>query len=180
MHRTTPPGTDPLRAAFRDLHGRRLYGFALLVTLGDRRRAAAASATALGDGEKRVEELRHPERAAAWLRARVLCLLRGRHNPAGAADRAAALQGLGVEEHVRVGLASLDMIDRAALVLADIERMDARDVATAIGRSGPAVERLLQRARLRFAASAASELPDDQLSSPTVDRIRATAARVMA
>ena len=28
--------TDLLRAAFRDLHGARLYGFALLVTQGDR------------------------------------------------------------------------------------------------------------------------------------------------
>ena len=32
---------DLIRAAFRDLHGARLHGFALLVTLGDRANAAA-------------------------------------------------------------------------------------------------------------------------------------------
>ena len=70
----TPADPQPelVRAAFRDLHGARLYGFALLVTLGDRGRAARLSATALAAGASRLADLRHPERAAAWLRARVL------------------------------------------------------------------------------------------------------------
>ena len=179
MHRTDHRAPDPLRAAFRDLHGRRLYGFALLVTAGDRRRAAAASAAALRDGARRVEELRHPERGAAWLRSRVLRSIRGGRS-APPAEGSAALRDLGVEEHTRIGLAALDPAARAVLVLADIERMDHRDVATVIGRRGPAVERILRRARLRFAIAAARELPGDELATPTVERVRATAARAMA
>jgi DNA-directed RNA polymerase specialized sigma24 family protein len=179
MHRTDHRTPDPLRSAFRDLHARRLYGFALLVTAGDRRRAAAASAAALRDGAERVDELRHPERGAAWLRSRVLRSIRG-GRPASLAEGAAALRDLGVEEHTRVGLAALDHTARAVLVLADIERMDHRDVATVMGRTGPAVERLLQRARLRFAVAAARELPEDEVTTPTVERVRAMAARAMA
>src|SRR4026207_1016269 len=58
---TTPPAvsndlteTDLLRAAFRDLHGARLYGFALLVARGDRARAAQAASTALAAGAQRA------------------------------------------------------------------------------------------------------------------------------
>ena len=74
----SPPDPSPnstaeaMRAAFRELHGRRLHGFALLLTLGDRPSAARLASEALADGAMRVEELRHPERAAAWLRHRVV------------------------------------------------------------------------------------------------------------
>jgi hypothetical protein len=60
------------RAAFRDLHGSRLYGFALIVAMGERQWAAQAATQALAEGELRLPELRHPERAAAWLRRRVV------------------------------------------------------------------------------------------------------------
>lgn len=179
MHRTDHHAPDPVRTAFRDLHGRRLYGFALLVTAGDRRRAAAASAAALRDAGGRIDELRHPERGAAWLRTHVLRSIRG-GRPAPPAEAAAALRDLGVEEHTRVGLGALDRTARAVLVLADIERMDHRDVAAVIGRPGPTVERILQRARLRFAVAAARELPADEVTTPTVERVRTTAARAMA
>ena len=70
---TTSVGTPPelVRAAFRDLHGTRLHGFALLITLGDRARAARLAGEAIAAGTARMTELRHPERAAAWLRRRV-------------------------------------------------------------------------------------------------------------
>ncbi|MEA2650619.1 MAG: hypothetical protein QOI85_340, partial [Chloroflexota bacterium] len=70
---TTPMETSPelVRAAFRDLHGTRLHGFALLVTLGDHARAARLAGEAIAAGTARTSELRHPERAAAWLRRRV-------------------------------------------------------------------------------------------------------------
>src|ERR687895_367576 len=66
--RSPDPPVEVVRAAFRELHGRRLHGFALLLTLGDRERAASLASDALAAGQLRVDELRHPERAAAWLR----------------------------------------------------------------------------------------------------------------
>ena len=61
-----------MRDAFRELHGSRLHGFAQLLVLGDRHAAAKLASDALADGAARVDELRHPERAAAWLRRRVV------------------------------------------------------------------------------------------------------------
>src|SRR6185503_21221515 len=49
-----------LGAAFRDLHGPRLHGFALLLMLGDRRAAGVASGRALSAGVARAQQLRHP------------------------------------------------------------------------------------------------------------------------
>src|SRR5262245_49203152 len=69
---TGAPDEGALRDAFRELHGRRLHGFALLLTLGDRAEAARLASDALDAGVARVDELRHPERAAAWLRRRVV------------------------------------------------------------------------------------------------------------
>src|SRR6187431_2709085 len=73
-HPDRSPNSNPdvLRAAFRELHGRRLHGFALLLTLGDRPGAARLASEALAAGAMRVDELRHPERAAAWLRHRLV------------------------------------------------------------------------------------------------------------
>jgi hypothetical protein len=58
-------------ADFVELHGDRLFGFAMLVTLGDRVLAGKVSAEALAKGVERISELRHPVRAAAWLRGEV-------------------------------------------------------------------------------------------------------------
>ena len=61
----------------------RLHGFAILVTLGDRRAAERAAGFALAAGAEQAAALRHPERAAAWLRARTLRTLGSR----GCGDR---------------------------------------------------------------------------------------------
>src|ERR1041384_1046480 len=53
-----------LRAAFREAHGARLHGFALVVTLGDEQLAATLAVDALDAGVRHADALRHPERAA--------------------------------------------------------------------------------------------------------------------
>jgi len=137
---TRPPAIsaepDSLASAFRDLHGQRLHGFALLVSLGDRPRAARAAAEALAAGAADAADLRHPERAAAWLRAHVLRSLRGVGQPArGEREALATLGQLGVGSAVLHGLAALDSDERAALVATAIEGFDAIDVETILGTS---------------------------------------------
>jgi DNA-directed RNA polymerase specialized sigma24 family protein len=148
---------DLLRAAFRDLHGARLHGFALLLTVGDRSRATEAAATVLAGGIARAAELRHPERAAAWLRARLLHTLhrsgdQGRHPRA---ERRAALLELGVPEPMMAALESLTLDDRAALVAASVEQLAVTDVATILGRDEAATRRILQAVRRRYLAAMA-------------------------
>jgi hypothetical protein len=183
-HARTPAGPQPdvVRAAFRDLHGARLYGFALLVTLGDRERAARLCAAALAAGAGRLADLRHPERAAAWLRARVLAdagrtpRAEGRRRPMPQAF--AALQPLGVDAAMLSGLAALTVRERGALVADWIERLDRRDVGTIVGMDGGRLERLVRRARGRYMAVVA-EMPDAPSEGPTAARIRTAAARVL-
>jgi [ribosomal protein S5]-alanine N-acetyltransferase len=55
---------DGLRSPFRDLHGPRLHGFALLVALGDRRLAARIAGDALAAGMQREGVLR--QRVRKW------------------------------------------------------------------------------------------------------------------
>ena len=186
MHRTHPPAGGTSRSdvaiAFRELHGRRLHGFALLLTLGDRAHAADLAAEALNAAMPKVAELRHPERAAAWLRAH--CLHRVRRaspvTPRRSATATRVLAELGVDERTFAGLAALDRRERAALVAASVERLDSRDVGTVVGRQGVALDRLLSRARARYAAAFAATSPPGGPDGPTVDRIRATAQRAMA
>lgn len=149
-----------LRAAFRELHGARLHGYALLVTLGDRQRAARAASEALGAGARRAGELRHPERAAAWLRARVnrsIDLGAGHRDGPGETDRRAALAGLGVDGIAYTGLAQLDPRLRVALVAAEIERLEPLDVEVVLGVSGARARRMVATARSRYLAAHATE-----------------------
>ena len=182
---TSPGGTPPdlLRAAFRELHGTRLHGFALLITLGDRARAARLADEALAASASHTADLRHPERAAAWLRRRVLRNADrvGRQSASRSlADRRLALEPLGVGAAELAGLASLSARERALLVADSVERLDARDVASIVGGDGARLDRLIRRTRLRYAAAAAEvedELPGD---GPTADRVRSVAARALA
>ena len=163
---TTSVGTPPelVRAAFRDLHGARLHGFALLVTLGDRARAARLAGEAIAAGTARTSELRHPERAAAWLRRRVT-----------------RNEELGADPAVFAGLSALSTRERAALVADSIERLDRGDVATIVGVDGVRLDRLIRRARQRYAAIVAAALDDEAaVSGRTAVRIRAIAARALA
>lgn len=171
---TAPP--EVLRAAFRDLHGRHLHGFALLLALGDAPRAAQLTVDALDVAVPHVDELRHPERAAAWLRARVVRASRGMARPA---THLQPLAELGVEPAVAGALGTLHHLERAAIIAAAIERLDQRDVATVVGQDGPALERLLTRARRRYAAAHAARAGDDIPAGPLIDRVRAEALRAM-
>jgi hypothetical protein len=157
-----------VRAAFRDLHGARLHGFALLVALGDRQRAATATSGALHAAAERTEELRHPERAAAWLRASVVRSLAGRRLRRGQGpgddERRHALAPLGVDADAYHALAQLSALERAALVASDAERLAAIDVETVLGGGRARAERTIREARRRYlaaclarAATAASE-----------------------
>lgn len=184
---TVPRSPDPaaLRAAFRELHGPRLHGFALLLTLGDRPRAAALTERALVAGEARAPALRHPERAAAWLRARVVSGAGRPDARLDAAQRRTALSSLGVDGPVLAGLAGLGRLERAALVAAWSERLDRRDVGAIVGRDGRRLDALVRRAGRRFldgyasagrvSADAIPATPD----GPIMARVRAAASRAM-
>ena len=178
---TAPRSThDLLRAAFDELHGPRLHGFALLVTLGDRERAARLAGEALAAAASHLEALRHPERAAAWLRARVVHGAGWRvRAPRDASARTAILGSLGVDAATYAGLAVLAPRERASIVAAVVERLDRRDVATVVGRDGAALDRLLVRARLTYLAAHAAAAGDEPPHGPLVDRVAAGAARAL-
>ena len=156
---------DLLRAAFRDLHAARLNGFALLVTLGDRARAAQAAAKAVTSGAQRAAELRHPERAAAWLRRSVMKELRRtrasrRLTPT---ERHAALFELGAAEPAIAAMEDLTQERRAALVAGIIERFALTDIATILDTDLVGAQRALLGARREYQAAAAHwmrELPN--------------------
>jgi hypothetical protein len=154
-----------LAAAFRDLHGPRLHGFTVLVTLGDSRLAERMAGFSLAAGAAQAAALRHPERAAAWLRARTLRTLKEQRRlrrPAASDERRAALAVLGVDEAAYRGLASLDLNARAALVASSIERFDPIDVEAILDAAPAATRRIVAEARkryLRFAAGSPSAKP---------------------
>lgn len=182
--RPRPDGasTDELSAAFRELHGARLHGFALLVTMGDQATAARAANRALAEALPRLAELEHPERAAAWLRRRVLESLRGRDATArvDGTRRLAALHRLGVDAIAFAALAPLTLRQRAVLVATSVERLDRHDVATIVGTDGHRLERLERRARSIATASAALVIGDDvPLGGPITSRVRTIAARAL-
>ena len=170
------PYRDSALAAFREVHARSLYGFALLLELGDRPRATQLAENALASAVGRVDGLRHPERAAAWLRGRAVRQARanirlGRRPPAG------RLAELGAEESVMRALAFLSPRERAALIASDIERFDRRDVASIVALDAPALEQLLRRARERYFRAYADSAPGEVPDGPTVLRIQAIAHR---
>ena len=178
-HATVP--ADLQRAAFRELHGPRLHGFALLLTLGDQSVAARLAADALAAGAARTTELSHPERAAAWLRQRVVRGARRRRSGMARPDRRrAVLEELGVDDAAFAGLSAVNLRERAALVATTVERLDRRDVATIIGVGGVRLERLVRRASRRAMGAGAAvhgELPISD--GPLVAKIRDIARRTL-
>ncbi len=181
----TPADTPPelVRAAFRDLHGTRLHGFALLVTLGDRARAARLTAEALAAGVARADELRHPERAAAWLRrhvTRAAGQAGGSRRQRPTPEDRLALEELGADAAVFAGLSRLTTRQRAVLVADSVERLDRGDVATVVGVNGARLDRLIHSVRARYTAIVAGALDDEKATSgPTAQRIRSVAARAL-
>jgi DNA-directed RNA polymerase specialized sigma24 family protein len=184
-HTSADERSDALRVAFRELHGRRLHAFALLMTLGNHVLAARLSAEAIAAATARGTELRHPERAAAWLRARVVATLPRRREPSPTDERV-ALEPLGVSRGVIDGLAALSAHERAALVASDLERLDTRDAGAIVGRSPRALERLLAGARRRYMrAHASSSLAEGSIlagaeEGAVIRRIRSVAERALA
>jgi hypothetical protein len=179
--------TALLQAAFRDLHGPRLHGFALVVTLGNRALAARVAARALAEGARHADQLRHPERAAAWLRSRVLRMLPrdpGRLTLASEPERRAALAALGASEAAFDALAALRTEARAALAAAVIEGLQDRDVEVIVGRRGAALRAMLVEARttyLEIAAGSTASWPTGAAAAPgsIAARVAETASRTL-
>jgi hypothetical protein len=176
-----------LRAAFRELHGAPLHGFALLVTVGDRRLAERLAAEALADGARHARALRHPERAAAWLRARVVRNIpRRTEAPPNEADRRSALAQLGVNEVAFQALRRLEPRARTALVTAWIERLDDRDVEQILHLRPWRRSRLVDRARRQYLDAYLRGAPgppplavDPAASGPLASRVRTVTLRTL-
>lgn len=175
-----------LAEAFRSVHGPRLHGFAILVSLGAPGLATRVAGAALSAGAGQADTLRHPERAAAWLRAR---LLRDLHQ-GGVRDestptvmRKSALAPMGVDDAVYEGLAVLGLEGRAALVASAVERFEEIDIATILGSSPAAARKVIARARDRYlktveAQPAASSTPTGP-AGDIATRVHDVAARAM-
>ncbi len=177
-----------LAGALRELHGKRLHGFALLVSLGETGLSERVASEALQAGAAQASELRHPERAAAWLRARVL---RGLHQGVGrgpssaTAERRQALATLGVDATMYDGLAMLGLEARAALVASAVERFEPIDIETILGASSPGARKVITRSRDQYlqvvqgqpaeSAGFAPQLPDDAIAT----RVRDVTDRAM-
>lgn len=166
---------DQLRAAFWDTHAARLHGFALLITIGDRRRAASATATAMAAGAERAAELRHPERAAGWLRQRVIRELRRTRRTPGltAKERHVALRQLGATKPVITLLEGLTVERRAALVAGSLEGLGLPDVATTLETDLIRASRAVEGARREYLAAAGRSTapPRPDPSGPLAQRI---------
>lgn len=173
-----------MRAAFRDLHGTSLHGFALLVALGDRRRAERAAAEALATGVARANGLRHPERAAAWLRGLVLRRLSSARFAPGrsqSAERHAAMKRLGASDRTVAALWALSVRERAALVAGSIERFEPIDLETILATSRSGVRRSITAARQRYLGTVVRESadPGPATSGRLARQVRAAAARAL-
>ena len=158
-----------LQAAFRDLHGSRLHGFCLLVSLGDRALAGAAASDAMARATPKLEHLRHPERAAAWLRVTAVRSLTGKPRREPEATRRETLRTLGVTDAAFDGLASMDVRERVAFVAAEVERLEPIDVETILRADTGTARRLVGHARRRYLTAAAASIgrePMTEASAP--------------
>ena len=168
-----------LHDAFVELHGERLLGFALLVTLGDRTLAGILSSEALAAGTERIGQLRHPERAAAWLRARLTQEARGPawgHQRPTEPERREALLALGVEPATYDALASLDVRGRAAIAAAAVEGLTDADVHEIVG-SDDRVRRARRDYLTAYVAASGTRNAKPPAGALTA-RVNATAAPV--
>lgn len=144
-----PQDPQRLRAAFRDLHGARLHGFALILLLGDRALAAQLATETLDRLAVDAPRLRHPERAAAALRARLYQRALGIRSPRTPTESGVvALSRMGIDAPTATALAALSLPDRAALLAVEIERFGDEDVATIL-RTGAAAARRRARGAYR-------------------------------
>lgn len=152
------------QAAFRDLHAARLHGFCLLVSLGDRAAAASAAGEAMVRALPHLGELRHPERAAAWLRSAALASLAFGRPREPEAGRRETLRSLGMTDAAFDGMAGMDVRERAAFVAAAVERFEPLDVETILRTDAGTARRLVDRARRRYLAAAGTAIGREPLA----------------
>ena len=122
--------------------------------------AERASGEALAAGARQASALSHPERAAAWLRARAARSLRHESRSSSIPEdaRRAALAKLGVSAQVYDILAALNLKQRTAIVASAIERFEPMDVETILGGRPAAAHRALAEARANYLRIAAGQL----------------------
>jgi hypothetical protein len=175
---SSPTDAATLRSAFRDVHAARLHGFALLVTCGDGEAAAHLTNAVLGAHASRIAVERHPERAAAALRAELLRRARRLRRPdVTDADRATTLRALNVDASAAEALGRLGVAPRAALVAADVERFAPEDVAMILNSSAASARRMVRAARRHYIA--AHPGPPPGVVGPIRARIAEIAARAL-
>lgn len=113
----------------------------------------------MAEATHRLSELRHPERAAAWLRRRAARDVRAqRRSRETELLRRETLRALGVTDAAFDGLAGLDGAGRVAFVAAAIERLEPIDVEVVVGRGPAGTRRLVEQARRRYLAGATAAL----------------------
>lgn len=126
------------------------------MALGDRAAAASAAGEAIATAMPRLADLRHPERAAAWLRSAALRSLSAGRQREPEPARRETLRALGVTDAAFDGLAGMDLRERAAFVAADVERLDPIDVEAIMRVGAGTARRLVDRGRRRYLAAAAA------------------------
>ncbi len=166
---------------FVELHADRLFGFAMIVTLGDTIIAGKLAAEALAKGVDRIEQLRHPVRAAAWLRGAVRKAAGrpawGHRRPADT-ERRDALQALGVDAATYDALASLDVRGRAAVAATAVEGFSPADVFEIVGS-----DEEVRKARRDFLTAYLASSATRETAPPAGDlasRVKSVAAPVFA
>lgn len=188
---TSPPvAQDPsapealVRAAFREVHGRRLHGFALIVSLGDRELAARLVRRALADGVAQASSLRHPERGASWLRHRVLRgVPRRLRNGPTMDERRAALAAVGVSHRAFDALAGFSTAERATLVAGNLEGLGQMDLERIMGSRRAASPARILEARRRFLVAhfeAANRQGGEDRIGPLGERVMKIARQALA
>jgi len=105
-----------------------------------------------------LADLRHPERAAAWLRGTALPSLSSDRKGEPEAARRETLRSLGVTDATFAGLAGMDVRERAAFVAAAVERFEALDVETILRSDAVTARRLVDRARRHYVAYAGAAI----------------------
>lgn len=171
-----PPGS--VGDAFREVHVRRLHAFALLIAVGDAPMAARLAGEAMRAAVPHIPALRHPERAAAWLRRHVVDgAQRAVRSDPPTTEHRAMLGALGIDETTQDALRALPVRERAVLICAEIEGLDRRDVGDVVRRSGARLCRLTTKARRQYLRAYVTGAPDSRRTGgPLAARVRRMAS----
>jgi hypothetical protein len=106
----------------------------------------------------RLGDLRHPERAGAWLRSAALASLVSGRPRESEAVRRETLRALGVTDAAFDGMAGMDVRERGAFVAAIVERFEPLDVETILRSDPRTSRRLVDRARRHYLVAAGSAI----------------------